>query len=202
MEPASSSNVKIPLDRNRDHYISSLIEGSAASSIEAAANMTATAISLPSTNNQLVLYTERPQFSSTTSVGSVASQPSHAASTSSSSSTSSAPIEKLSRPMAFDKVKEKHFFHAFFHLLGKHESWSCISITLLPNASRNMNSTHMCLYHIVSITLTLAVAFLFHKKHHNYFTFLHVGLCDACDDMNRMKTLGEIGCEKMQTWYF
>lgn len=121
MEPAPSTNVNIPLDRNRDHYISSLIEGSAASSVEAVANMTATAISLPTTNNQLVLYTERPQFSSTTSVGSATSQPSHSASTSSTSSASSAPIEKLSRPMAFDKVKEKHFIH-FFSLLGKHES--------------------------------------------------------------------------------
>lgn len=135
MESAPSSNVNIPPDRDRDNFSSSLIEGSAASSSTeaAAANMTATAVSLPSANNQLVLYTERPQFSSTTSVASSTSQPSHATSSSSSSSTTTAPIEKLSRPMAFDKVKKSSFYHFYsFSLSSNHdESLSCIYITHL-----------------------------------------------------------------------
>lgn len=102
MEPGSSTNVNVPLDRVRDNLSSSLVETAYAGEATGA-NMTATAVSLPSANNQLVLYTERPQFSSSTSVASSTSQPSNTASTSSSSS-SSAPIEKLSRPMAFEKV--------------------------------------------------------------------------------------------------
>lgn len=156
MEPAPSTNVKIPLDRNRDHYISSLIEGSAASS--AVGSMTATAISLPSTNNQLVLYTERPQFSSTTSVGSAASQPSHTASTSSSSSASSAPIEKLSRPMAFDKVKDKHFIH--FHS-KENMKVDHVFLSHCCQMPRGIWTAHMCLYHRLYHT---RCCFLFHKN--------------------------------------
>lgn len=106
MEPGSSTKVNVPLHRNRHNISSTLVEASYVGEATVAANinMTATAVSLPSANNQLVLYTERPQFSSTTSVASSStSQPSNTASTSSSSST--APIEKLSRPMAFEKVR-------------------------------------------------------------------------------------------------
>lgn len=103
MEPTSSTNINVPPDRDRENL--TLIEASSSSATVAAANMTATAVSLPSANNQLVLYTERPQssYSSISSVLSSTSVPSNAASTSS----VSAPIEKLSRPMAFDKVR--HF---------------------------------------------------------------------------------------------
>lgn len=101
MEP-TSSNVKIPPDRDRENL--SLVELSSAATAFTASNMATTAVSLPSANNQLVLYTERPQssFSSISSMISSASAPSNAASTSS----VSAPIEKLSRPMAFDKVSD------------------------------------------------------------------------------------------------
>jgi hypothetical protein len=115
MEP--TPNVNVPPDRENLTFI----EAAAASSSSAAAAMSATAVSLPSTaNNQLVLYTERPQssFSSVSSAGSVTSMPS---STAASTSSISAPIEKLSRPMAFDKVLFVCFmFFSFFSFCFSH----------------------------------------------------------------------------------
>ncbi|CAG9803598.1 unnamed protein product [Chironomus riparius] len=98
MEPTLSN---VPPDRDRENL--SLVELSSAATVLTATNMATTAVSLPSANNQLVLYTERPQssFTSISSMISSASAPSNAASTSS----VSAPIEKLSRPMAFDKME-------------------------------------------------------------------------------------------------
>ncbi|XP_070506704.1 uncharacterized protein [Chironomus tepperi] len=98
MEP-TSSNVKIPPDRDRENL--SLVELSSAATVFTATNMATTAVSLPSANNQLVLYTERPQSSFSSISSMISSAPSNAASTSS----VSAPIEKLSRPMAFDKME-------------------------------------------------------------------------------------------------
>jgi hypothetical protein len=95
MEPPP--NNKVPPDRSRDNSL--VIEASPPT-------MTAVAVSQqPSVNNQLVLYSDRPaaaSFSSISSAASTISMPSH---TASSSSSVTAPIEKLSRPMAFDKVR-------------------------------------------------------------------------------------------------
>ncbi|KAG5684823.1 hypothetical protein PVAND_014035 [Polypedilum vanderplanki] len=90
MEPTSSTNINVPPDRDRENPL--IVEA-------ASTNMTATAVSLPPVNNQLVLYAPQSSFSSISSVISGGSVPSNAA------SSVSAPIEKLSRPMAFDKME-------------------------------------------------------------------------------------------------
>lgn len=107
MEPPPSN--KLPPDRARDTL---LVTTEPSSSLSA---MTAVAVSLPTNNNQLVLYSDRPasSFSSISSTTSTASMPSH---TTSSGSSVSAPIEKLSRPMAFDKVN----FHFLYTLHVRH----------------------------------------------------------------------------------
>lgn len=95
MEPPP--NNKVPPDRARDNTL--VIEASPST-------MTAVAVSQPSVNNQLVLYSDRPAAASSfTSISSAASTISMPSNTASSSSSVSAPIEKLSRPMAFDKVR-------------------------------------------------------------------------------------------------
>lgn len=133
MEPLP--NNKLPPDRARD---TSLTEPSSST-------MSAAAISLPTSNNQLVLYAaDRPasSYSSISSVTSNASIPSH---TASAGSSLSAPIEKLSRPMAFDKVKPFPFvsytLHAkissgsfYFHLMKP-----SIQYNALPHHNENHN---------------------------------------------------------------
>lgn len=102
MEPPSSN--KIPPDRARKN---SLIIDSSTS--VPTLNMSAAAVSSqPNPNNQLVLYAgERPAASgSFVSLASNVSSSSSNAPSSSSSSSVTAPIEKLSRPMAFDKVSD------------------------------------------------------------------------------------------------
>jgi hypothetical protein len=86
---------KVPPDRARDNSL--VTEASPPT-------MTAVAVSQPSVNNQLVLYSDRPAASSFSSISSAASTVSMPSNTASSSSSVTAPIEKLSRPMAFDKV--------------------------------------------------------------------------------------------------
>lgn len=87
---------KVPPDRARDNSL--VTEASPPT-------MTAVAVSQPSVNNQLVLYSDRPAASSFSSISSAASTVSMPSNTASSSSSVTAPIEKLSRPMAFDKVR-------------------------------------------------------------------------------------------------
>ena len=93
LEPTPPKN-NVPPDRTRENPL--VVEASSLT-------MTAAAVSLPSVNNQLVLYSDQPASSSfsISSVASTSSMPSYATS---SASSVSAPIEKLSRPMAFDKV--------------------------------------------------------------------------------------------------
>ena len=97
MEPPP--NNKLPPDRARDTFLAT---------DPSTSTMSAAAISLPTTNNQLVLYADRPasSYSSISSTTSNVSMPSH---TASSGSSVSAPIEKLSRPMAFHKVRINGF---------------------------------------------------------------------------------------------
>lgn len=106
MEPPPSN--KIPPDRSRDNSLNQDTSSVAMS----------TAVSTqPNSNNQLVLYSaDRPSASASfMSLTSNTSGSSNAASSSSSSVV--APIEKLSRPMAFDKVK----FNIYFVTLLKFE---------------------------------------------------------------------------------
>jgi hypothetical protein len=141
MEPTSSSNVNAPPDKEREHF--SLIQVPAPT---ATTTMTATAVSLPSANNQLVLYTERPQssFSSISSVISSSSMPSTAASTSS----VSAPIEKLSRPMAFDKVC----------VVSCVSVCLCLSLFYYPHGSPSRSLPPACICKsFLSLTLSLSI---------------------------------------------
>lgn len=107
MEPPP--NNKLPPDRAR--HTSLATEPSSST-------MTAVAVSLPSSNNQLVLYSDRPasSFSSISSAASTVSMPSH---TASSGSSVSAPIEKLSRPMAFDKVTNPFSAHSACYVFSR-----------------------------------------------------------------------------------
>lgn len=125
MEPPSNS--KVPPDRARDHSLA--IE-------KLTSNMTAAAVSLPPVNNQLVLYSDRPasSFTSISSAASTASMPSTAAS----SSSVSAPIEKLSRPMAFDKVSSHSHVHAF---IMKFKSGSFDASLMNPKQTQSFYSS-------------------------------------------------------------
>ncbi|CRL04267.1 CLUMA_CG017365, isoform B, partial [Clunio marinus] len=104
MEPPPNNNKKIPPDRAHRRGNSLATEPQPSTSAMATA-----AVSLPSTSNQLVLYSDRPSASfSSRSISSGASTSSSMSSQptpSSSSASVSAPIERLSRPMAFDKME-------------------------------------------------------------------------------------------------
>jgi hypothetical protein len=137
---------KVPPDRARDNSL--VTEASPPT-------MTAVAVSQPSVNNQLVLYSDRPAASSFSSISSAASTVSMPSNTASSSSSVTAPIEKLSRPMAFDKVGRK--FPSLYLLCMRHKILECfIPSPLMNSYMRRLRSdvpTH-------------------HNKNHNYCTWV------------------------------
>lgn len=136
---------KVPPDRARDNSL--VTEASPPT-------MTAVAVSQPSVNNQLVLYSDRPA-ASTFSINSAASTVSMPSNTASSSSSVTAPIEKLSRPMAFDKVGRNFPFLYF----------SCMCYKILKCSIRSplMNSY---------MRATRWDVPTHHNKNHNYSTWV------------------------------
>lgn len=131
MEPPS--NNKKPPDRARENSLVIESSSSSTSTPTFTTTMSAAAVSTqPNANNQLVLYAgERPSASASfVSLSSNVSSSSNMAS--SSSSSVSAPIEKLSRPMAFDKVSV-HVYVKMWQIFAI----NCWHSKLLPHCYHN-----------------------------------------------------------------
>lgn len=153
MEPPSSN--KIPPDRAREN---SLVIDSSTST--PTLTMSAAAVSSqPNANNQLVLYAgERPSASASSSgsfvslASNVSSSSSNAPSTSSSSV--STPIEKLSRPMAFDKVSVYKTVFTERRVVPHcyHHHRVCDSVWFLPAAKAEWETNESQNQHLINRT--------------------------------------------------